>query len=406
MRWIAAWIGLLSVQLPLSAGPPKKTDSSDVAPPRYIGQIDVDRIGRPLPGSPSSIYVIRTIGFSPDENWIAAGVSTATVEGNSARGSSLDVAVRPFSQDRLLLVPVHAPPEGAVTIDPGFLFFKFAWSPQSDSVLVEGLRAHVGIARRYNLRGEEVWKRDWPGVKDVGKGLFSGEPLGGVFGFLDSAHLLALHSPATGKGLRFETLDLRGNVVDTWQPPKHWGGVVQMSPDRQLLAVRSDDASKLFLMDYDSKRIFQARDYTPGVFFPEGGKTFCLVGAGRRVFGGGTGAFHTECWEVDTGKPIAKFEPFLGGIPADASIHSSRLVLTQGSFASGLDQANVAYYGGRVVWDYRSNEEVAAWGSTAPKDENAPPVFRSPVPGPVALSSSGHLVAEGADNVIRLYAIP
>jgi hypothetical protein len=82
-----------------------------------------------------------------------------------------------------------------------------------------------------------------------------GAYMGGVFGFLDPEHLLAHRLPAKGTSAAFETVDLHGQVLDTWTVPKHWT-IVDISPDKRRLAVVPDEHfSKTLVVDYPSMNV-------------------------------------------------------------------------------------------------------------------------------------------------------
>ncbi len=232
-------------------------------------------------------------------------------------------------------------------------------------------------------------------------------PPGGIFGFLDSKHLLAISTPAKGMPAAFETLDLQGQVVDTSTVPKHWT-VADISPERGLLAVLTDHASKTLVVDYTSKKVILTRDnphsnyayfYEGGrwQYFTQSGKTLCSVGS----VGTGDPQFDTttECWDVDSGRKIAHFDPFLGGAPAAASSHGSRLVLTRTRSFPKRDTVLVFPQGERVVWDFSFDVEIAAW--EVPQIANSSYIFDH-----VAISSSGRYVAEAAGTLLRIYQLP
>ena len=189
------------------------------------------------------------------------------------------------------------------------------------------------------------------------------------------------------------------------------------SPDRHLLAVFSDErASKTLVVEYPSKKIILTRDNpyqelgtgqiaSFSDFFTEGGRTLCSVGSVE--FQPARKDTFTQCWDVDSGKKIAQFDGFLGGAPAAASSHGSRLVLTGGSFITKKKEGlTIASYGQRVVWDFRSGTQVAAWDmpefswSTI---THGPELLR---PAPAAISSSGRYVAEANGVLLRIYEVP
>jgi hypothetical protein len=368
-RFASALMALLAAQL--VGGPP----------PKLIREIDLNQIS---PGSPGFRYV--TLSFSPDENWIAI------VGMNQLLWPLRPLHVGQLGSGSILLVPVNGPADHRVHIDPGlYAADSVGWSPTSDAFFAQGLAPRggnsAGMAKLWNLRGDEILHRESPAT-------LPDRPIGGIFGFLDAEHLLVRAMPAKRTQAAFETIDLHGKVVHTWKVPKHWR-VVDVSPDRNLLAIRSDEQSaKTLVVDYPSKKTILTKDNPYGTesedisaYFTEGGKTLCSVD-------GSITPEVTECCEVDSGKKIAKFDGFAGGAPAAASSHGSRLVLTHGT---SLPLAR-GYFGvQRVVWDFRAGTEVASWEP-----------FKLPMllVSAIAISSTGRYVAEVVDEQLRIYELP
>ncbi len=334
-------------------------------PPQVIREIDLSQI---IPGRPGYMPDID-FAFSPDEKWLAVTFGTHPVDPRERRRDGRQVGTY-----TLLLVPVSGPADQQLRIDPGLRpVGSPGWSPDSDTFFVQGLNPKSrnsrtdGILKAWSLRGKELFHRASPSTLDVGLP-------GGIFGFLDPEHLLVRGSAAKGASPAFEILDLHGQIVDTWTVPKHWS-VRDISPDRHLLAVLSDEqASKTLIVDYPSKKVILTKDNPYGdpgrsggggrwEYFTEGGKTLCSVG-GFSIQPSDLDT-DTECWDVDSGKEIAHFDDFLGGAPAAASSHGSRLVLTHTvAFprkGSGLSFPQVE----RVVWDFRAGTEVASLGNAA-----------------------------------------
>jgi hypothetical protein len=366
-------------------------------PPRLVREIDLNQTVAAAPDSaPFAIFA-----FSPDEKWLAVLVGAHQLEHRKA-----DRNVDPGLSESLLLAPLNGTTSQPVQIHPGLRpVMSPAWSPDSATVLVEGFANNPSLlpvdelAKLWDLRGDELLSRHGPGLS-------AGPPVGGIFGFLDSKHLLARRTPAKGIPDAFETIDLHGQVVDTWTVPKHWE-VADISPERGLLAILTDRASKTLVIDYQSKKVILTRDnpssfgspvlYGRWQYFTESGKTLCSVGS----VGTGTPRVNTttECWDVDSGRKIAQFHDFTGGAPAAASSHGSRLVLTRDSAIPGRDAALVFPRGERVVWDFSSGAEIAAW--EVPQIANSSHIFDH-----VAISSSGRYVAETTDTLLRIYELP
>ncbi len=402
MKYTAAMIVLLAT--PLVSAPP----------PRLVREIDLNRT---VPATPD-FAPFAIFAFSPDENWLAVAVGANNVEHRSS-----DANVDPGPYESLLLVPLNGTAGQPVQVNPGLRpRGNPAWSPDSTTVLVEGFANNPlippvdAIAKLWDLKGDELLSRHGPGLS-VGKALDG--PIGGIFGFLDSKHLLARGIPAKGMPDAFETLDLQGQVVDTWTVPKHWE-VADISPARGLLAILTDQASKTLVVDHQSKKVILTRDnpggfqgyLSPGMYgrwqyFAESGKTLCSVGS----VGTGNPQFDTitECWDVDSGRKIAQFDGFRGGAPAAASSHGSRLVLTH-DIAFPHRSGGLLFPGGeRVVWDFRSGSEIAAWEVPQIGDLSQTlyhVAMSSHTLDHVAISSSGRYVAETAGTLLRIYALP
>jgi hypothetical protein len=367
MKRSTAILGFFAVQFVLTASqPPKLLRETHLPPP-------AESVGM--------------LAFSPDEHWIA-------------------VVAGP-RQGELLLLPLNGTPDQNIHIDPGGpISWGPVWSPNSDAVLVGELAgSKQGIAKLYSLRGTQLWEHDGPGLQ-----LFSYNPAGGVFGFLDSEHLLARESPKDGKAA-CDTLDLQGHVLDTWPAPKEWE-LAAINPDRHLLAMFADHIqSKTLVIDYPSKKVLQTRSNptwlyqnggrSAGVwqYFADGGKTLCSVGSAESHPAG------AECWDAGSGEKIAEFQRFTGGAPAAASDRGSRLVLTQETRFWSKRRSEIGSYGERVVWDFRSGAELAAWETTgqAVVTHGTSAVIR---PTPVAISSTGRYVAEGGGGILRIYELP
>lgn len=391
MEFAAAIISLLAV--PLVGAPP----------PKLVREIGLDQIIQDHPE-----FTSLDLTFSPDDNWIAmVGAHRHILAG---RGQPSPV---PSGPDLIFLVPRNGSVgqqigDRRTQIDPGmYLSGGAVWSPNSDSFLVQGfIGSELGpnaerIAKLWNLRGEELWHLDMGTLKD--------RPIQ-IFGFLDAEHLLAGGIVWTRAAVPLETIDLHGKVVDKWTSPKKWRAV-DVSPDRHLLAVLSDDeAAKTLVVDYASKKVLLSKDNPyhdlnrgggglgNSQYFTEGGKTLCSVETVQQLSGP---EFNVapECWDVDSGKRVAKFDGIRGGAPAAASPRGSRLMLTRYTTVPG--PGHNSYLGVEyVVWDFRSGTQVAVWKSQ--QTGTIPP----PRLSSMAISSTGRYVAEIAGDVLRIYELP
>ena len=114
---------------------------------------------------------------------------------------------------------------------------------------------------------------------------------------------------------------------------------------------------------------------------------------------------YTECWDVDGGQRIARFDRFLGGAPAAASSHGSRLVLTHSAVLPKRRSALLYFQAECVVWDFRSGTEVAAWIAPQTSPMSSIKGIRYS-PGSVAISSTGRYVAAVDGVLLRNYQLP
>lgn len=363
-------------------------------PPRVIQQIDLSQIVS-LPGDYPPGF---SFAFSPDEKWLAVTIG----------------AHRDLGSGSVLLLPINRPLDERVEINPGMHPTGTpGWSPESNAFFVQGIVPNAGnphsldgVLKAWNLHGEKLFEHERRSMRDVLEG--------GIFGFPDPAHVLITSRAVNGQPARFETVDLHGGVVAAQTVPKHWR-VRDVSPDRHLLAVFPDEqASKTLIVDASSNKVVLTRDNPydlpasqGGVdeYFTEGGKTLCSVGSvGYLPERKDT---LTECWDVDSGRKIAQFDHFLGGAPAAASSHGSRLVLTNALlFTSKHDQNVLASYGDRVAWDFRSGKEISVWNTPQFIWKTTNHGINSPAPMPVAISSTGRFIAEGYGTLLRISELP
>jgi hypothetical protein len=171
-------------------------------------------------------------------------------------------------------------------------------------------------------------------------------------------------------------------------------------------------ASTTHVADYLSKKVVLTEDNPYDLdsdagglweFFTEGGRTLCSVGSiGSEPARKDT---YTECWDVDSGKKIAQFGDFLGGAPAAASSHGSRRVLTHTALFPRRSTALVYFQAERVVWDFCSGTEVAAWIAPEISPMGSMHGIRY-YPVPVAISSNGRYVAEADGTLLLIYELP
>ena len=393
MNRTTVFLSLLATELLLSGAPPKNAQPNP-PPPKLLREINLNQIIQERPGLLPADHSVRTLAFSPDEKWIAIAVGLHRREGKFKPGDF------PF-ESHVLILPLQDSPDHAIQLDPGAVSSEgdLVWSPNSDALLVQVGSLFNGSANLYNLRGDALWKLDHPKSKPW--------LAPWIVGFLDTEHLLAHHVLSNGSASGFDTMDLQGHVTDTWTTSKEWNGAV-LNSDRHLLAVFSDqEQSKLLIVDYSSKKVFPIksdptwlyrdgnRSWRISAYFAESGKTICTVGSAE------SRDTLPQCWDADSGRKFAEYKRFPGGLPAAASAHGSRIVLTQGWFIPRKKDSE-KFSGGRVVWDFRSGREVA----TLEAQGQSPDKYGIVHPAPIAISATGHYLAEGANGILRIYELP
>ncbi len=350
-----------------------------------------------LPPLPPGFVRTLSFTFSPDEQWVAILVG--------ARATSPHKPGVPIGST-LLLVPVPASASQTVRIDPGMpLRGTPLWSPDSQAVAVQGMPLteagallEAGVPKVYNLQGRQLWTRPAAGA---------------ILGFLAPGRLLAYRLTKKGNLAGFDTVDIAADAVIPWIAEPH-GRLAALDAAHHRVAVFADTGeSRTVILDYPSGRILQSlKNHTvtlsndggnygggyPFQYFAENGRTLCTS---ETV---GTFQTHPQCTDIDSGEPVAEFRRFQGGAPAAASTGGSRMVLSDLTWLP--DRSGAYSFRGRVVWDFRTNSEVAAWGPPAPHVAwLGIPASITPIM-PVAISATGAYVAESFGSGLRVYRIP
>ena len=365
-----------------------------------------------LPPLPSDFsYSVGLFAFSPDEQWLGVVLLARRTQSGKT----------PAPDSILLLVPLQGGDSRRIRIDPS-LGTSVLWAPDSKSVAIQRyIRGHDPI-QIYNLSGELI---------------STGPPTGLLLGFIAPGRLLALRQKADGKRAGFEAIDVRTSAITPWRAPKR-RNIEAIDSERGLVAMFPDaEGSKTLIVDYATGKVagsvknqdqvslpecvhgLSYDDSHPGdcapiftptrVYFAEDGRALCQAAM--------VGAFKTypACQDIETGKTIAEFRGFSGGAPAAASARSSRMVLTKlnylpsywGAFGEVQSGLGAETYESRVVWDFRSGVEVAAW---APSTQPTSGLFTGQATGrsapAVAISSFGHYVAEVLGDEVHIYQIP
>jgi hypothetical protein len=275
------------------------------------------------------------------------------------------------------------------------------WAPDSSALVISADAA----PRWYAIPGGELWKQGEPDSR-----------LGMVLGFVDTD--LGAAYAGHGESYRAERdraprvlyiFDLTGRIVDEWRAPCLWW-FPAVNPDRHLFAVAEDtrQANPIYpIFGYPGKTVVQDWSLAQPFGWPhfaEAGKVVC----------GGFGSYgravpYATCRDVDTGKRIAEFKGFRGGDPASVSSHTSRIILTHIRNYRGITQEfDMHSYHDRVVWDFRTDKEIAEWVPITQVTETGlrPPEDKRTEFGLSVISPSGRYIAEGSNGILRIYELP
>jgi hypothetical protein len=216
--------------------------------------------------------------------------------------------------------------------------------------------------------------------------------------------------PAAPQSGHLTTYDASCAVRETWGVGENWAvraasaarGLLLMEPLPPLGEPAIDER---ILVDPVLKRIL--RRFGPemaGGVFAQDGKVLC---AGTRP--SGHGKFPLSCYDADNGSKIAQADRINGGAPIAAARDASRVVASDVRVKPFLflDYNQDDYTARRVVWNFRSGKELAAWRPqrqrydfpTPQGPKSASEYFR------FAISPNGQYVAEGGNGIVSLYKI-
>jgi hypothetical protein len=317
-------------------------------------------------------FPVFAVRFSPNGRYIAAVVHYYA----SGR-----------AQDRLVIIDAEHPavgsreieiPVGILDDQHGYGRVDMGWTVSGDSIVVLGKRIPVAgpAACGAEIPGAESdWTQEAPRPWEPDRW---------------TARLLILDAVCKG-GLR---LDL----------PRDWQ-ILDISPNRRLLAVW--EGGDVRVVDPVAGSVIRAwpRAEVPGrVLFAGGGKAICQASFVER-----SGKIPMSCWDVASGRKIAEAPTINGGSPFAASANAARVVGSDYFYIWNpfMDNSGGGVLKRRVVWDFRTGEELASWRpeqQTYVNKELRPPREVKSWYN-FAVSPDGRFIVEGGDGVLRLYGV-
>jgi hypothetical protein len=231
-------------------------------------------------------------------------------------------------------------------------------------------------------------------------------------GFLGPGQLVALALHGSGAPSRFDFFDANCRLSGSWELEGEWtpGSV---SAERGLVSALRKAGGKgvvpeeLLVVDPAARRVVRSWPTAQTGYasrFADHGKVLCAGYSGPDAFD--ETIMPPRCMDVDSGEKIAEARGVIGGFPFSAAEDASRIIASDRRPAwNFLFRENDNVLKRRVVWDFRSGSEVASWRPET-QSYSLPglvPLVKEPFV--FAISPDGQYVAEGGNEVLRLYKI-
>ena len=346
-------------------------------------------IKEPAPLGSASPHTVNTIRFSPDEQRLAVVVGMHPIEGSFTSHLLIVDTNEPGTENRQF--------ELARGVFPGEVDYPaLLWSPDGGSITVSGVVIPLGGGKECSFDSWDAW----------------------LGGYLDSHTLVGRLTPAhvdrEHPNSRLVLFGSNCQREDIWSVDGAWL-IQDVSPDRGLALVLQTylghvglfdpPKGETLLVDVRRKQVvrrWSATDLMPHqVRFAEGGRTLCAAAGGVRRY-----AVPAQCVDVDTGKVIADAASVKRAWSIVPASESSRVVIGQYR-PEPDDKPTTSVLDCRIVWDFRTNQQIASWRPEVQKWRYPIGSFRHwrSNPSVFAMSPTGKYTAEGGNGVLRLYEI-
>jgi WD40 repeat protein len=213
--------------------------------------------------------------------------------------------------------------------------------------------------------------------------------------FYDANRLAEVKKAIIGRTI--QSYDASCEPVSAFDVPGHWS-LSDGSCDHRLLALTTTVAHQLqiALVDPAARKItrqWQLGDaWSSWPRFADSGNAICATdGVGK------SGVAH--CWEVDSGREIAKTTSGNMQDPLQTALYAKRAILSDYGWKFDFERWEIeaGSLRRRVLWDFGTGEELASWSPKRQLD-----TLGAKQPYTFALSPDGKMVAEGGSGEVTL----
>lgn len=353
-------------------------------------------------------HSIRALSFSPDETRLAVSVGLHEGEKNHTSHLVVFTVDDPTRSLRQIETGNYSTPRYLSEHD------ALSWSERGDHLIVRGsprtrvvnLREHTQCVPPGDING-------FVGDQMIGKR--------GGFGF----NPRGVH-PSQWKS-RLEWFGPDCQAAASWEIDENWvlketipgRGLVRLS--RYLTLFREAEPElaareELIVLDANTRKVLRrwplGNFKAPHLRLAEGGKSLC----GGTIAQSSRSNVELRCWDLTTGTLIAEHPRVKGGVPFSVTPEATLVaafdwdkIPTTPKIKIPEDLAGMRI----VIWDFRAGRDLASWKPALQKMQYTRwkgmpmEIFIEILDDPFvfALSPKGRYLAEGGDDVIRLYAI-
>lgn len=332
---------------------------------------------------------VVALRFSPDGRRVAAIVKRESAAKQEGQLLIFDIQ-HPLEKPLQYRIN-NAPADG----DDGRDTINFAWLPSGDAINLAG--------SVISLSGGSGCELPWGSAFFSSEDAIAKDPA-------DASYTRDWRVPFS----HFLILNTHCQIVGRWEVAEDWY-IEDASIDRGLICIAKHYRMRFgeFMEDYmivdplTGRTLWRwPRSAIPTGYrlrFAYNGKAVC----------GGTDSDAAEkvpvgCWDVDTGKMIAEAPTINGGVPFATAARVSRII------ASDFRYVHIPFsteyreeFKRRVVWDFKTGKELAAWRPQSQEYEGRPtiPPTRSRELLKFDISPDGKYIVEGGNGTLRLYEI-